>query len=177
MDAEVAPQATELPEELRRRVPAALALRYRILPLAWQEGTLVVGTADPFNLPLLDELAVLLGCRVKGRELPAAQLDGLVDRYYGAGAQTVAGVLADLGGDEENGEAAEGGEELAHQAPVVKLVNSVIAEALRKQASDVHLEPFEGTVRLRYRIDGVLHEVTPPPRGGATLPIRAALRR
>ncbi|HHW13837.1 MAG TPA: type II secretion system ATPase GspE [Firmicutes bacterium] len=164
MGAEGALRVREIPEELRRRVPAEIALRYRILPLAWQDGALVVGMADPFNLMLLDELTVLLGCRVKGTAIPPAQLDGLVDRYYGAGAQTVAGVLAGLGGDEEQEEPAEGGEELAHQAPVVKLVNSIIAEALRRQASDVHLEPFEGQVRLRYRIDGVLHEETPPPR-------------
>ncbi|MDI6870537.1 MAG: GspE/PulE family protein [Bacillota bacterium] len=154
---------TEIPEDLRSRIPAEVATRYRVLPVEWERGALVVGMADPSNLLLLDELAVLLGCRVRGVAVPPAELDGLVDRYYGAGSQTVAGVLAGLSEEGEQ-EEAEGAEELANQAPVVRLVNSMIAEALRKRASDVHLEPFEGQVRLRYRIDGVLREETPPPR-------------
>lgn len=163
MDPGEAARLPQVPEGLHSRVPAEVAVRYGVLPLAWEEDTLVLGMADPGNLLLLDELAVVLGCRVRGAALPPAQLAGLVDRYYGAGSQTVAGVLADLPEEGEQGEP-EAGEELANQAPVVKLVNSFIAEALRKNASDIHLEPFEDQVRLRYRVDGVLGEETPPPR-------------
>jgi type II secretion system protein E len=162
--AEEALRLSEIPEELRNRVSAEIATRYKVVPVGSEDGRLVLGLADPGNLLLLDELAVVLGCRVRGVALPPAQLDGLVDRYYGDGSQTVAGILAGLEDDEEPPQETRGGEELANQAPVVKLVNSIIAEALRKRASDIHLEPFEGEVRLRYRIDGMLHEETPPPR-------------
>lgn len=154
---------TDIPAELLAKVPAGVATRYRVVPLGLEGDGLVLGIADASNILLVDELSVLLGCPVEARELPIDELSVLIDRHYGAGAQTVAGVLAGLA-DEAESEETEGGEELANQAPVVRLVNSMISEALQLQASDIHIEPFEDRVRLRFRVDGVLQEVTPPPR-------------
>ncbi|MDI3281275.1 MAG: type II secretion system ATPase GspE [Bacillota bacterium] len=163
------PLPQEPSPELLSRLPPDLARRYRAFPLGAEEGCLVLALPEPEDLLLLDELQLQLGCRVRGVRAEPEWLEAAIERYYGAGAQTVQSVLANLGEGvevlrEEEETAAAQAEALANEAPVVRLVNSLLVEALQRGASDVHLEPFEGELRVRYRIDGILYDVPGPPR-------------
>ncbi len=163
----------EISPEVISRVPAAVAKYYQVIPLEARGKALVLAMARPENMALVDELRVHLGCPVIPVAAAPEELAQAVDRYYGAGAQTVAAVLADIseGSIEVVKELGEDEpvntgriEDLANEAPIVKLVNSLIIEALRRGASDTHIEPFERDIKVRYRVDGILYEAPPPPK-------------
>ena len=136
----------------------------KILPLEIQDGTLSVAMADPADLYSLESLEVATGLAVKprlGREKEIlAALEG-----YDAAAQPAAeegdGTLAYIGDDEEDMNHLR---DLASEAPVIRLVNLLINRAVEQRASDIHIEPFENELKIRYRIDGVLHDIDSPPR-------------
>ncbi|MGE5576775.1 MAG: type II secretion system ATPase GspE [Syntrophothermus sp.] len=163
----------EISPEVISRVPAAVAKYYQVIPLEARGKALVLAMARPENMALVDELRVHLGCPVIPVATSPEKLAQAVDRYYGAGAQTVAAILADIseGSVEVVKELGEDEpvntgriEDLANEAPIVKLVNSLIIEALRRGASDIHIEPFERDIKVRYRVDGILYEAPPPPK-------------
>jgi type IV pilus assembly protein PilB len=154
---------TEVAPELAKRVDASSATVFKVVPVREKDGTLFVALADPLNAHFLQELEVLAGCPVKGLIADAEQIERKLAKLYGDGGAgaSMKGVLAEVskGGpiDASDKEAA------AHAAPVVKLLNFILFQAVRDQASDVHLEPFEKEFKVRYRVDGVLYEMEPPP--------------
>jgi len=153
----------EIAPAVAKRVDASSATVFKVVPVKEEEGTLWVALADPLNVHFLDELKVLAGCEVRGLIADADQIDKKLKQLYGdAGAgASMKGVLDEVkkGGavDASDKEAA------AHAAPVVKLLNFILFQAVRDQASDIHLEPFEHELKVRYRVDGVLYEMEPPP--------------
>jgi general secretion pathway protein E len=141
--------------------------QYRVCPVSIDGNILTVATADPTNLLLLDDLRQSLAMQVK---VVVAAPEGIleaIDRTY-AGAATPLQRIVE--GMEDAGPAGEGDEDVNHlrdmafEAPVVRLVNLIIENALGGEASDIHLEPFEDSLRVRYRIDGVLYDQEAPPR-------------
>ena len=140
--------------EVLARMPATVAHHYGCMPLAVRDGVFEVAVADPLDLRRLDDLKTLLDCPVRPvlaeeDEIRRAQRDA-----YGIGADT-AGRLEGAAVAEKDSEDIEGGDA---DASVARLVNQILADAARARATDVHLEPGDGAVGLRYRIDGVLHE-------------------
>ena len=148
-------------------VPAEVAFRYKVLPLATHDRTLSVAMADPFDRLAVESLRVLTGRRIERLYCPEPELLEASQRVYGS---SVARMIADLdgGGTGAEVEVDELGlvrlEELAREPSVVNLVNLVIMEAVEARASDIHVEPFEKVLKVKYRIDGILHEVSPPPK-------------
>lgn len=152
------------------QVPVKLALYYQVMPIKAQNSTLTVAVSNPQDLRMLDELRLALQQRYTLEPVLATPEDILraVKEHYGVGAETISRILADRGtsasilaaGPEE---ALEDIAELARDASVVKLVNQLILEAHGRRATDVHLEPYRGKVRLRYRVDGILHDADVPP--------------
>ncbi len=136
----------------------------KILPLEIQDGTLSVAMADPADLYSLQGLEVATGLAVKprlGREKEIlAALEGY-DANGQPGAEDGDGTLAYIGDDEEDVNHLR---DLASEAPVIRLVNLLINRAVEQRASDIHIEPFENELKIRYRIDGVLHDIDSPPR-------------
>ncbi|MBL8841434.1 MAG: Flp pilus assembly complex ATPase component TadA [Planctomycetes bacterium] len=156
--------AVTVPPELAKRVDASSATVFKVVPIEEDDdGVLWVALADPLNIHFLDELKVLAGCEVKGKIADADAIERKLKQLYGdAGAGgSMKGVLDEVrkGGpiDASDKDAA------AHAAPVVKLLNYILFQAVRDQASDIHLEPFEHEFKVRYRVDGVLYEMEPPP--------------
>ncbi|MBN1943109.1 MAG: Flp pilus assembly complex ATPase component TadA [Phycisphaerae bacterium] len=149
-------------------IPAEAAFRHKVLPLAVHERTLDVAMADPFDRGVIESLRVLTGFRIERFYCPEAILLETARRIYGS---NVARMIADLDGAPAAA-TGEGGEEelslqlqeLAREPSVVNLVNLILLEAIDSRASDVHIEPFEKTLKIKYRIDGVLHEMSPPPK-------------
>ncbi len=176
--AQAAASGLPLAEDLRpvdisgalvRAVPIAFAKRHRVLPLAEEGGRVRVAIADPDTPGVLHDLRVLLGRGVIPQLAPASQILQAINRVYEMGsdrAEDLMEGLADAGLDA----LAHGLEEPADlldasdEAPVIRLVNGILFQAVKDRASDVHLEPFERELQVRYRIDGILYSVLTPPK-------------
>jgi type II secretion system protein E len=152
-------------------MPQKLVHRKNLMPIARQNGTLVVATGDPFDAYALDELQTLTGLHVMPVLAPRHEIARLRKQYFGVAGDTVQGLVeAANSSDEEDIEFLEGIEaddsELAKQAQeasVVKLVNQILIEAANERASDIHVESEEKSIRIRYRIDGLLQIQNLPP--------------
>jgi type II secretion system protein E len=148
------------------------AEKYRVIPIQLQAGRLTLATAEPLSLDKLEPLRETLNYKIKLAVAPESQLTEALSKYYGASLESVASVLEDL--DEavldqyKSGSTSEissiGSENMANEAPIIRLVNTIIAGAVKAGASDIHLEPFEDEIKVRYRIDGVLQETHAPPK-------------
>jgi general secretion pathway protein E len=154
---------------------AAVAPRFlrsaRALPLAVEHGTLVVALADPLDRFTADAIAAATGLPVRVEVAVPIELEAALDRLCPA-EDAAAQPDAETGGDPLE-EDAERLKDLASEAPVIRLVNQIIARAVETQASDIHIEPFEDALRVRYRYDGVLHEAeNQPPRLAAAITSR-----
>ena len=143
--------------------------RARVLPLAQQNGTLVIAMADPGDWYAIQGLQVATGFEIEPRlarerdilESLEAAYGGNAAGEGGGGGNGADGEIEFLGDDEEDVDHLR---DLASEAPVIRLVNNVINRAVEQRASDIHIEPFEQELKIRYRIDGVLHDVETPPR-------------
>jgi len=150
--------------EAVRALPAQVALKHQALPLAVGDGCLTLAVADPFNFAALEDARFATGLRVEPVLAPPGEVQRLTERFY------MQQVLREEAGPEELEVVSEDETEigdlqrLAKDAVVIQWVNMVLRQAVQDRASDVHIEPFEAGLRVRYRVDGVLHEVEPPPR-------------
>ncbi|MES2790284.1 MAG: ATPase, T2SS/T4P/T4SS family [Planctomycetota bacterium] len=161
---------TNVPAKVLELVPETMASLYKILPIAMKDNVLTVAMADPQNIAALDDLRNFLGYDVRGAVSNEAHVQEAIERYYAGREEGIEDVLRDI--EEQMGEdhTKIGGfdltsqEELAEAAPIRKLLNMVLLLAIRDQASDIHLEPFEDEFKIRVKADGVLYEMVPPPR-------------
>jgi type IV pilus assembly protein PilB len=139
-------------------LPEALARRYRALPIAERDGKLIVAMSDPANVYALDDIRTITGRDVQPVVATANDVERAIQKYAGMDSQVEA--LASVAADAAESDVAEL-EEALEDAPIVKLVNAIMTQAVGDRASDVHLEPGEKNVRIRFRVDGVLHEPMP----------------
>jgi len=159
---------TEVDLALLAGFPQKYIHRETLFPVRQENGTLVVATSDPFNLYPLDELSVATGLTVVPVLAARAEIAKLIKTHLGVGSETVEGLLAQTGGasvellEEIETDGSELSE-LAQEPSVVRLVNEILLEAIELRASDVHIEPQQSDLRIRYRIDGVLHAQPVPP--------------
>ncbi len=151
-----------------RKVPSSIAKRQKLIPIRLDDNTLTVAMSNPLDFLALDNLRAMLGCDVIGVLTTPDSIEKALANYYGTEEKTVDTMLEELTErDIDFGEVAETGateSEEGQDATVVKLVSLLILEAFRSRASDIHLEPLEKKFRIRYRVDGILHEVPGPPR-------------
>ena len=159
--------------ELLKTIPPATARMYQCLPVADYGNTLHVAVADPLNPAVVDELAYVIGKEVQLVVADPGAIEKLILRYYGEENESVGDILKELGEESEIAkEAAEaalaedagGLGDLANEVPIVRFVNLVLFQAVQDRASDIHFEPFENEFKIRYRVDGALYEMTPPPK-------------
>ena len=159
-------KATPSPDVLKQLPPAA-ANQYGVLPLRMEMGALVVASHDPFSTTVKDGLRLAAGCPITIVLSTKDEIEKAVKKFYGVGAEAIQKMLEDgryavddsLGSIEKIDVGAEG-----EEASIVKFVNRIIAEADRQGATDIHIEPQETELRIRYRIDGMLHKVDVPPQ-------------
>lgn len=139
----------------------------RVCPLATQDGELVAALADPGDLYAIEAVEKATGLRLSLRLARERDILEALNTYYGAGStegRSAGGDAAEVEYLEDDQEDVEHLRDLASEAPVIRLVNGLIARALEQRASDIHIEPFEKELRVRYRIDGILHDIDAPPR-------------
>jgi len=163
----------EVPTEAISKVDANICETFQICPVSWDGKVLTVAVADPLNVAVLDDLRFLLNCEVQGAISNKESVEKAIKKYYeGQTGESLDDILRELGQEaadamlleEGGGYSIEDLEKAANSTPVVKLLNLVLLQAIRDKAADVHLEPFENDFKIRYRIDGVLYEMMPPPR-------------
>lgn len=153
------------PETLRM-MPTKLVHRRNLMPLSRSNGSLVVATGDPFDVYAIDELQTLTGLHVHPVLASPREISRLIKTHYGVGGETVTAMVQEREAVELLEDLEADDSEIAKQAQeasVVKLVNEILIEAANEQASDIHIEPEEHTLRIRYRIDGLLQTQNLPP--------------
>ena len=158
--------------DLVERIDANTAKLYGVVPIRQEPGKLVVALSNPQNTALLDDLRFMTGGEVEGVLAPEDQIDAAVKQHYATSQDSmkelVDSVVSEMGGPENR--PARGGntdladtETMANSPPVIKLLQYILFQAIRDRASDIHLEPFEGDFKIRYRVDGALYELEAPP--------------
>jgi type IV pilus assembly protein PilB len=158
----------EIDPTVIKLVPPEVAQKYQIVPINRAGSTLIAAMSDPSNIFAIDDIKFMTGYNVEVVVATETAIKTAIDRFYDQSA-SLADVMSDLedidlqvvdeGDDVDVSELARATED----APVVKLVNLILTDAIKRKASDIHIEPYEKTFRVRYRIDGVLYEVMKPP--------------
>ncbi len=142
------------------KLPARFLRQARVVPLRLEGGALVLAMADPLDFETQAAVRAATGLAVRAEIATETDIADALERYY----QEEAEAAAMAGEDAESAAELEQLRDMASEAPVIRLVNAMIAQAVEKRASDIHIEPFEKEVKVRFRIDGVLQEQEPPPR-------------
>lgn len=154
-------------------IPKKIAKNYRVIPVSKMGNFLTVAIADPLDVFATDDLAALTGCKISVLIASDKAIDDGIAEYYEAGAHEAIGKIIDdmePGGDievvEEAGDSISSAQlaQLVQDAPVVKITNMLLAEGVKSRASDILIEPLEASLRVRYRIDGILKEAQRPPK-------------
>ena len=149
------------------KLPASAVYQYNVLPFKTDGTSLTIVTSDPFDTSAADGLRLVAGCPIKTALAPKEEVENAVKKYYGVGADAIEKMIEDgrYSVDEDIGAMTKiDVNEMGEEASIVKFVNQIIAEADRQGATDIHIEPQETELRIRYRIDGMLHKVDVPPQ-------------
>lgn len=173
----------DIPEEVIRSVPESVVRHQRLIPISQgEDGSLTIAMADPLNIFATDDLKLMTGREINVVIASEIEIKSAIEKYYGdktnsassmselvenmkqAGGATDVDVIGEEEGVRRGGDNIIELEEKGEDAPIIKIVNLLLSSAVKAKASDIHIEPYEKTLRVRYRIDGVLHEVTAPPK-------------
>jgi len=167
--------SVEVPRDVIEKVPAQMAKTYHIVPVQYDEARnlLTVALDNPDNFRATDDLSTLMGFRVEAKITSPDALEKALTKYYETGGEeNINQLINEIQGDqflaefEGRNESIDLDElkELSESNPIKKLLNLVLLQAIRDKASDIHFEPFENEYKMRYRVDGVLYEMVPPPK-------------
>jgi type IV pilus assembly protein PilB len=173
----------DIAPEILRLIPSGMARLHGALPVEMSGSALRVALVDPFDLHAAEDLRFALGKDIQVVVTPTDQIEELIKQHYGTDTTSMEDVLKQLGqsgellsasaGSEGNGEAAVEAE--ANATPIIRFVDLILYQAIQDRASDIHFEPFENEFKIRYRVDGALYEMSPPPRHLA-LPVISRLK-
>src|ERR1043166_439149 len=155
----------DIPAQARNKISTKVAFQHSVLPTNVFDGAVQVAVSNPFDTAMLNAVRFDVGGPVQLGRAPKAEIEKALKKYYGVGAET----LDEMGGAEEEEplELLIGDKEITEgdqEASVIKFVNQVVWEAYKDRATDIHLEPQEDELRIRYRIDGILHQTPRPPQ-------------
>jgi len=178
----------DIDPEVLKLVPEQISRKYEVLPIKRQGNQLTLAMADPTNVFALDDVGFMTNLQVVPVVASQAAIRAAIDRSYDSKGGEIADIVSEMEGAAADVELVEGDEEVsakvdvfelkesADEAPVVRLINMILVDAIRRGASDIHLEPYEKVFRVRFRVDGVLHEImTPPKRLEAALTSRVKI--
>ena len=161
----------ELRFDLVEQLPIQYLKKHEIFPFQSEDGTLRIAVNDPLDLEVLDDLRILFGQNeIRPVLVPAREILSASNRTYGQANDTAEQLMQDLGEEADSQHLfteLEVGEDLldeTSEAPIIKLVNHIFSQAVKIQASDIHIEPYQQHLQVRFRLDGVLHNVLSPPR-------------
>jgi type IV pilus assembly protein PilB len=172
----------DLTPDLLKIIPANTARMYRCLPVELSGSTLELALADPLNPGRLDEITFIVKKDLQLVVADPVKIERAIEKFYGEDGESVSDILKELGADKDIAREVVAAtddaavmEGLANEAPIIRFVNLVLMQAVQDRASDIHFEPFETEFRIRYRVDGALYEMSPPPKHLA-LPVISRLK-
>lgn len=145
-----------------KKVPAKLVSHYKLMPIKLTSDTLIIALNNPLDIHTLDEVSLLLGMKVKAVLAGEKDILEAIRKYYGVGAETIQQIMDTEGVSEKRGAKVEDIEDLATDASIGKFVNQILLEAYKDRATDIHIEPYEDELKIRYRIDGLLYDAKVP---------------
>ncbi|MDR1145523.1 MAG: GspE/PulE family protein [Verrucomicrobiales bacterium] len=151
--------------ELLSTIPPQTARIHGALPVAFSKQAVTVALKDPLDSQSIDDLRWAINRDIQVVVAPINQIDALLAQYYGTEQDSMDELLSQLAGEAQKiSETSLDDQSAASSAPIIKFVNTIIAKAIQAQASDIHFEPFEKEFKIRYRVDGSLYEMAPPPK-------------
>jgi type IV pilus assembly protein PilB len=159
----------EIAPEILRLIPSGLARLHGALPVGISGNSLRVALVDPLDLHAVEDLRFALGKDIQVIVSPAEQIEDRIKQYYGTDTSSMEEILKQLGEAGEllqlqEGDGAGAVEAEANATPIIRFVDLILYQAIQDRASDIHFEPFENEFKIRYRVDGALYEMSPPPR-------------
>lgn len=170
------------PPEALQVLPADTARMHQAFPVAVYDSVIQVALADPLDVERINELSFIVKKEIQPLVVDPAQIEKAISKHYGENTGNVSDILKDLGGDSDVAKEVEELEkglidigDVANDMPIVRFVNVVLSQAIQDRASDIHFEPFEDEFKIRYRVDGALYEMAPPPKNLA-LPVVARIK-
>jgi len=171
-------EVDEIDPEVISSIKPDMARQYGIVPLYLSEGGIHFLAADPFNSAIIDDLTFALNLEIQLIVAEPDYVNQLMDHYYPTEENSLDDLLGEVGLENFEGLDETKENELsdaANETPIIRFVNLVMQQAIRAQASDIHFEPFENEFRIRYRVDGALYEMSPPPKSLA-LPVISRIK-
>lgn len=174
----------EIGEDVIRSIPPSTARMYLCLPIELYASSVTVVLVDPLNPNVIDEISFIVGKEVHVVVGDPKAVQECIDKYYEESAESFEDILLEIGGSEADMvheiEAIEEDDEdaltsMANETPIIRFVNLVLFQAINDRASDIHFEPFEDEFKIRYRVDGALYEMAPPPKYLA-LPVASRIK-
>lgn len=170
----VALDKIEISERAISAVSPSIAQMYKVIPIKIQDNRLTVAISDPSNIRIIDDLRLLLGYDIRAVVATEDDINKLLDKYYHGVEESVEQLLSEIkteGTVQEISIEEKAGpkdiaqlQEMAQALPVVRLLNLILIQAIQNRASDIHFEPFENQFKIRYRVDGILYDMVPPPK-------------
>jgi type IV pilus assembly protein PilB len=159
----------EPPQEVLRLVPAGLARLHGALPVGLDGDTITICLTDPLNSQVAEDLRFALGKEIHQVVAPTYQIEDIIRKNYGTDAASMDEILSQLGNEaiefgDDGPVDMQSVEAEANATPIIRYVDLVLYQAIQDRASDIHFEPFESEFKIRYRVDGALYEMAPPPR-------------
>jgi type II secretion system protein E len=156
----------DIPREMTSALPPDFVREHRIVPLERENSTILCATSDPMDFSAIEAVRYATRCQVDLVLATERDVNEAIEKHFGV---TVESMIADMGGGgdsetDESGYRIDDINDLAREPTLINLVNLIISQAIGERASDIHLEPFEQQMKVKYRIDGVLHEMPPPPK-------------
>jgi type IV pilus assembly protein PilB len=170
----------QFPGEAIAAITGKLARDYGVMPLSADQQNIDLLVSDPFNTQAIDDLTFALGRNVRLFFADPDKVDVQIKQHYGEDEASIDDLLQEISSGnlptDGNRDLSERDiESMAEQTPIIRFVNLVIGQAIRDKASDIHFEPFEHEFKIRYRIDGALYEMAPPPKA-LSLPILSRIK-
>ncbi len=162
----------EIPEDAIKQLRPNMARTYGVVPIKFDDTNITLIAKDPFNNAVIDDLTFSLNKDVSLVVMDPEKVDALIVQYYGEDNLSIDDILSEIKDDDfGDGDASS----KANETPIIRFVNLILQQAVKDKASDIHFEPFEDQFKIRYRIDGALYEMAPPPKSLA-LPVISRIK-
>ena len=158
------PRSADVKKEVIASIDTNTARSYGVIPVALEDDTLHLAMRNPLDYQTVESLRFILGKNILPVAVDPDMFDSELERYYPEEVDSVADIIAELGPSQLLEDSTKSDEERANDAPIVKFVDVVMQQAIKDKASDIHFEPFEKELRIRYRVDGALYEMPTPPK-------------
>jgi len=155
-------RSTKIPKDVITKIPAKFAIHYKVVPVEFKQDVLTVATTHPLDINIIDGISLIVPYKVKTLLASEKDIAEAVRKYYGVGADTIARMMDNVPMPERARTQVDNIAAIDSEASIGKFINQILLEAYRQRATDIHIEPFENELKIRYRVDGILRDAQVP---------------